>query len=228
MNDRVSSGIKGLDDMTCGGFKKGSNNIIVGEAGTGKSTIATQFLVEGMKNGEGAVYVSLEEKKEKFVNNMEQFGFKLGEYEKKGLFKFVEVNPKEIVDNIEQGIPTIETPVKEVKAKRLVIDSVTAFLLIFDSEKDRKNILKQLFDKLDRWKLTMIMISEAHQEEARFGVSYLSDSIVKVDLKIDPKGNSRILLLEVYKMRGTKHKRAIVPFSITDTGVEVYPEQKMY
>ncbi|MCX6695367.1 MAG: AAA family ATPase, partial [Candidatus Altiarchaeota archaeon] len=191
MSERIPTGIIGLDAMIQNGVKRGSHNLIVGPPGTGKSTIATQFLVGGIKNNEAGLYLSLEEKKEKFMENMGQYGFKLDEYEKKGLFKFQEISPSQFTKNINDGILSIDNYVQEMKAKRLVLDSLTAYLMVFDTEKDRKTELMQLFDRLDKWGVTTMLISEAHQEEAKFGVSYYSDSIINVDLKIDKEKNSR-------------------------------------
>jgi len=229
MITKISTGIAGLDHMTYGGFVKGTNNLIVGKPGTGKSTIATQFLFEGLKNNEGAVYISLEEKKEKFMENMEQFGFRLREYEQKNIFRYVEVKPKEILVNIEEGIPTIENSVREVNAQRVVLDSITAFLLIFETEKQQRDLTKQLFDRIDRWNTTTVFISEIEEEDAKFGVDYLADSIIRLDLKLDTeRKRGRVRTIEVFKMRGTNHRHTIVPFEINSEGVEVHPEAMIF
>ena len=74
---RISSGIKNFDKLIKGGFEKESTNIIVGATGSAKSIIATQFLIEGLRKGEKCMYVTFEERKSQFFQNMIEFGWDL-------------------------------------------------------------------------------------------------------------------------------------------------------
>ena len=67
---RVSTGIKDLDTLLGGGYKKNSVNIVTGEAGTGKTIFSAQFLLRGLLEGEAGLYITFEEKREKFYEDM--------------------------------------------------------------------------------------------------------------------------------------------------------------
>ena len=89
-NERVPTWIKNFDKLIGGGFTKNSTNLIIGGSGSGKSIFATQFLVEAMRKGEKCLYVTFEENKAQFYDNMKSLGWDLDDYEKKGLFVFLE------------------------------------------------------------------------------------------------------------------------------------------
>src|SRR3989344_3454257 len=81
----------------------------------GKTIFATQFLVEAMKKGEKCLYVTFEEKKNQFYNNMKMFGWDLAEYEKKDLFTFLEYTPIKVKTMLEEGGGTIESVILKKK-----------------------------------------------------------------------------------------------------------------
>ena len=83
---RVPSGIPGLDDLIEGGFWPKSTVVILGSSGTGKSTFAVQFLMEGIEQGEQALYVTLEEPPEQIMREADLMGFDMRKYYEKSLF----------------------------------------------------------------------------------------------------------------------------------------------
>src|SRR3989344_9039857 len=124
---RITSGIPGLDKLVEGGFKKNSINLVVGEPGSGKTIFAIQFLLEGCKKGEPGVYITFEEKKEKLYEDMGSFGWDLAKYEKQGKFRFLEYTPEQVKKVLVEGGGTVDAIITKIKAKRIVIDSVTSF-----------------------------------------------------------------------------------------------------
>ena len=86
---RVPTGIPKLNSLVSGGFKKESVNLVTGGPGSGKTIFATQFIMEGLKKGETGIYITFEEKKKKFYEDMLVFGWDLEKYEKKKKFAFV-------------------------------------------------------------------------------------------------------------------------------------------
>ena len=71
--ERLSTGIAGVNKITQGGFIKSSVNLVVGGPGSGKTIFATQFLMEGLQNNEGCLYITFEERKKKFYDGMLAF-----------------------------------------------------------------------------------------------------------------------------------------------------------
>src|SRR3990167_2114202 len=115
---KVQTYIPNFDKLIGGGFEKSSANIIVGGAGSGKTIFATQFLVGGMKKGEKCLYVTFEEHKEQFYENMKGFGWDLESYEKKGLFTFLEYSPIKVKTMLEEGGGEIERVILGKKVTR--------------------------------------------------------------------------------------------------------------
>ena len=116
--ERVSIGIKGFDKLIQGGFEKNSANLVVGGSGLGKTIFATQFLIDGLKRGENCLYVTFEEKKEQFYDNMKQFGWDLEDYDKKGRFVFLEYTPIKVKTMLEEGGGSIESIILKKKISR--------------------------------------------------------------------------------------------------------------
>ena len=114
---RVPTGVSRLDPLIEGGFENGSTNLLIGSSGTGKSIFATQFLKAGMDKGEKCLYVTFEERKEEVYANMLEFGWNLEEYEKKGLFTFLEYTPEKVKVMLEEGGGSIETLVVKTKLR---------------------------------------------------------------------------------------------------------------
>src|SRR3989344_8978614 len=136
--ERVATGIKHFDSLIDGGFAKNSTNLIVGSSGSGKTIFAVEFLIEGMKNGENCLYITFEEGKGEFYANMLEFGWDLAKYEKEEKFFFLEYTPEKVKTMLEEGGGSIESIVLTKKIKRIVIDSITSFELLFERELEKR------------------------------------------------------------------------------------------
>jgi KaiC/GvpD/RAD55 family RecA-like ATPase len=222
---RMSSGVPGLDKLIEGGFKQGSINLICGGAGSGKTTFAIQYLIEGFKKGESGLYITFEEKKDKLFEDMLEFGWDLEKYERLGLFRFLEYTPEQIKRVLVEGGGTIDAIITQLKAKRLVIDSITSFALLFRDELTQKESSLALFELINRWGCTAILTSQAVQlspEELTAQLQFEVDSII-LFYHYKKKG-VRGRAVEVLKMRGTKAAEKTVKLEMSKTGIVVYPE----
>ncbi len=226
---RIPSGIPNFDSLVENGFEKNSTNLIVGGSGSGKTIFATQFLVAGMKRGEKCLYITFEEKKKQFYTNMLDFGWNLGEYEKKGLFKFLEYTPIKVKTMLEEGGGTIETIVLMEKISRIVIDSITSFALLFENELARREAALALFNMIKKWSCTSLLtLEEEPQEEKKVSskpLEFESDSIII--LYFIREKNQRQRYLEILKMRGTRHSKKIYKFSIGKSGIAIEKESSI-
>lgn len=218
---RIQTGIPNFDALIEGGFEENSTNLIVGDSGSGKSIFATQFLIEGMKKGEKCLYVTFEEKKSQFYNNMLDFGWDLEDYENKGLFTFLEYTPIKVKTMLEEGGGAIETLVLSEKISRIVIDSITSFALLFEDELSRREAAFSLFNMIKKWSCTSLLTSEEPlgEQGSSKSVEFESDSIILLYFVRDKEQRERYL--EVLKMRGTKHSKKIYNFSIDKSGIIV-------
>lgn len=219
---RVATGIPGFDSLVQGGFKDNSTNLVAGGTGSGKTIFAIQFLVNGIKKGEPGVYITFEERKKKTYDDMKKFGWDLEKYEKQGKFKFLEYTPEQVKKVLVEGGGTIETIVQKMKAKRLVIDSITSFALLYEDELTKKEAALALFDLIDRWKCTALLTSQAvekDEETISAALEFEVDSIIL--LYHTRRAGVRQRALEILKMRGTKHAGKTFAMSISDDGIRI-------
>ncbi len=218
---RISTGISNFDKLSEGGFEKNSTNLLVGSSGSGKTIFAVQFLIEGMKKGEKCLYITFEEKKGEFYNNMEDFRWDLEQYEKQGKFTFLEYTPEKVKTMLEEGGGAIESIILREKITRVVIDSITSFELLFDEDIKKREAALSLFNMLRKWNCTSLLTYERDPSRSKKissqTLEFESDSII---LLYFPRiGKKRERFIEILKMRGTKHSLEIYPFSIDKGGI---------
>ena len=219
-SDRVVTGIYNFDGLIGGGFEKNSTNLVVGGSGAGKTIFATHFLVEGMKRGEKGLYVTFEEKKEQFFENMKDFGWDLADYEKKGLFTFLEYSPHKVKTMLEEGGGTIESVILKKKISRMVIDSITSFELLFEGELAKREAALELFGMIRDWDCTSLLTLDENVEGKGLTsgtMEFEADSIIL--LYYIRNKNERQRRIEVVKMRGTKHSSSLYNFEIGKRGI---------
>jgi len=221
----IPSGIPGLDKLIGGGVQKESVLLVVGGAGSGKTVFATQFLIEGAKRGEPGVFITFEEKKMRFYSEMRSLGWDLSELEKKNKFAFVEYTPEQVKKMLEEGGGEIEVAIEEMKAKRIVIDSISSFALLFESELEKREAALSLFELLRKWNVTTLLTLE-HEPMIGMTAEHLSSPI---EFEVDgiillyflrPDG-SRIRSIEILKMRGAQHSKQMLGFEIGRGGLKI-------
>ncbi len=230
-DDRVETGIPGLDQMMDGGLERNSVVLVAGEAGTGKTTLALQFLFNGITNyGEPGLYITFEEQKGMLLKHMGKFGWDFGELEKQKKIKFLSYPPHEVERFITEG-GLIEDIIRDIGVKRIVIDSVTSLLLLYENEYKRREAFIKTIEALRKWGCTTLLTSEGesgaqHEAHARFGVEFLADGLIMIHSI--RRGDVRDLALEVVKLRGINHDRKLSPLKITPKGVSVFPTQPVF
>lgn len=221
--ERVVIGIKNFDRLIEGGFEKNSTNLLVGDSGSGKSIFALQFLIEGVKKGEKCLFITFEEKKQEFYDNMLEFGWNLSELENQGKFIFLEYTPEKVKNMLEEGGGVIESIILREKIKRVVIDSITSFELLFEEEIEKREAALSLFNMLRKWDCTSLLTYESSPSKEKKissrALEFESDSIILLYFIRIEKQRERYV--EILKMRGTKHSRNIYPFSIGKSGIIV-------
>ncbi len=215
--ERVKTGIFGLDKLTQGGFVKGSSVLVSGETGTGKTIFCLQYLWEGLKNDESGVYITLEESAEEIKKDALVFGWDFEKYEKEGKFKIIEKNVFE-----DTNLEFFE--IDELKAKRVVIDSVSLLSLFIEDKASMRNKMRELIKSLKERGVTVLLTSEIVGEGfSRLGVEeFLADGIIKI--YYSSIGGSSFGTIEVRKMRRTKHKHGIFDLILNEKGIRISKE----
>lgn len=220
---RIPTGIPGLDSLMEGGILKNNMILVTGGTGTGKTILCLQFIFDGLKRGEPCVYLTLEEEPEDIKADALQFGWDLDKYEEKGLFRMIHHDPFETdVSSV------LVNQIEYIKAKRLVVDSISMLGLYM---KDLATIRKQLGKLMRAVKnggCTSLVISEIEEESkklSRFGVEeFVVDGVLILNyLGIGQETNRS---LQIRKMRRTNHGKDIYPFKIGKDGVMLEIEQE--
>lgn len=226
---RVGTGILGLDKMSGGGFENKSINLIAGGSGSGKSIFALQFLLQGVKKGETVLYITFEEKKKHFYENMKKMGWDLEKAEKSGRFIFLEYSPEKVKMMLDEGGGAIESTVLKNKITRLVVDSITSFSLLFDDEQSKRKAILGIFDIIRKWNCTSLLtVQHSPSNKKDRGLSYVefeADSITL--LYYLSTGTQRQRFIEILKMRGTPHSKEIHVFKIGRGGIKIGPKASM-
>ena len=157
---------------------------------------------------------------------MASFGWDIEKYEKLGLFKYLEYTPEQVKKVLVEGGGFIEAIIEKIKVKRIVIDSITSFSLLYSDELTKKEAALALFDLINKWNCTAVLTSQTkssdHQLFMDAALEFEVDSIlILYHSKI--KGE-RIRALEILKMRGTKIPSKTYKIEINDKGILITNE----
>ena len=229
--ERVKVGILGLDDMLGGGLIPGSICAIIGTYGTGKTTFSLQFVWDGLTRGERVIYISLEEREERIYTYMKQKGWDIAPFLNKALY-VIKLDPTDfnVANNrIKNELPKL---IEEVKASRVVIDPISLFEDLFDTDSERRQEMYRFIEGLRDRNCTIMMTSETHRDNvfsSRHGlIEYLSDTVILLRY-VRPSDLTDVhLALEVVKMRMSAHSREIKPYEIEQDQVMVYSEANVF
>ena len=211
----MASGIPGLDDLIEGGFYPKSTIVLLGSSGTGKSTFAVQFLMEGIEQGEQALYVTLEEPPEQIMHEAELMGFDLRKYYEKSLF-FIHLKGKNFKKMIEEQLPQL------VKARadyniptRVVIDPMTPVIWATQDKLEQRELIGKLFYTLKELGVVLCTVEEHSRPGETIGEDvllpiYLSDGAIH--LEYYPIGGAFNRTLKILKIRGVHHGEGVYPY----------------
>jgi circadian clock protein KaiC len=230
--EKLATGIPGFDLVACGGLPRGRSTLVSGTAGSAKTVLALQFLVEGVRRGEHGVFVTFEETPDDLRRNMAGFGWDLAQLEGDGRFAFVDVSPRPEEERIEAGaydfgalIARIEVAIGRVGARRVALDSLGAVFTHFQDAGAVRRELHRLHAALKKLEVTAVITSERGEEYgtiSRHGMEeFVADNVVIVRNVLEDEKRRRTL--EILKFRGTFHQKGEFPFSVTDTGITVIP-----
>jgi len=160
--DRISTGVPGLDDIMEGGFRINTVNLIGGGAGCGKSIFCMQFLVDGIERyDEPGVYISFEENEDKLLKDFERFNWNLKKKIDEKKLAILYYTPEQVERVLEAGGGVVRDVIEGINAKRLVIDSITSFALLYQDELTKKESALALFELINNWNCTALLTSQA-------------------------------------------------------------------
>jgi circadian clock protein KaiC len=215
---RIPMGIPGLDDMLGGGLPAGYSMLVVGPSGSGKTILATEFLAEGVRQGESGVIAAFEKSPSQLLNN------KLHTLVNAGQVGVIDTRSLDL--SIDETLHDLIDMINRMQAKRVVIDSLSGFELALAPEfsEDFRGSLYRMVAELTSMGVTILMTSELEDRYtdlrfSPFGSAFLADAIL-VQRYVELAGQFK-RVFSVVKVRGSAHSKDIRLFDITDDGIVI-------
>jgi circadian clock protein KaiC len=217
-NVRLTMGIPELDRMLGGGLPAGYSLLAVGPTGSGKTILATQFLAEGARRGEPGVLAAFEKSPSQLLSG------KLNSLVRSG--KVGVIDTHSLCLSIDETLHDLINMVKQMQARRVVIDSLSGFELALAPEfsEDFRGSLYRMVSVLTGMGLSVLMTSELEDRYtdlrfSPFGSAFLADAIVMLRY-IEIKGQFE-RIISVVKVRASAHSSALRLFTIDDNGIHI-------
>jgi circadian clock protein KaiC len=229
-DERVPTGIQGLDDVLGGGFPHGHFFLIEGEPGTGKTTLGLQFLMEGARTGESSLYVTLSESKREIekvarshswsLDGVTIFEYTPTEESLRPEDQYSAFHPSEV--EFQDTTQHILREVERVQPTRVVLDSLSEIrLLARDSLRYRRQVLalKHFFTNRN---CTVLLLDDRTSGAEDLQLQSIAHGVIALEKVNREYGRTR-RRIEVSKLRGSKYREGYHDYTITTGGVLVWP-----
>lgn len=227
---KKKTGVEGFDEMMDGGFSEGHMVLISGNTGTGKSTLGMQFLVEGMENGEPAVFINLEEPTAQIKKTAEFHTWDFNKYQNEDMLEFV---TPDLIDTYPNKLlhQTLEA-VDRIGAKRVLLDSISSLPSANVTKDKLREHLLQMTSSFKEKGVTCLMTYLTSEMFTGSQYTVLGDT-TSSDLRLSSLVDGIVLLryvekedevgkaINVLKMRGCDHSRKIRKLEIEKEGAKV-------
>lgn len=253
LTGNVATGIQGLDEMISGGFPEGRIILVVGGPGAGKTILASQFLYKGIyEHNENGVLVSLDESKDHFFYEMQNFGWDFKKAQEEGKFVFIDATrisriailkekmykqERKIKLNslrgkqlpIDKLVEELQAKIQQIDAKRVALDTLAALFYRFLDPIERRTAMVDLIESLSDLGITTIITTELRNlslERSVLDEEYLVHGVVMMQTLFSKGVTTRAIQVE--KMRGANVNPNLVPYTIDRNGIEVFPNMALF
>lgn len=256
-SEYIKIGVPGFDDLLEKGIPKGTNILVAGGPGTGKTIFCLQTLYNAAREGHDCLYATFEEAPRRLRQHMAEFGWDvekveeksnlwklaIGKAGKRGSLFIRKLDPLQIARSVEgllektagrlsikmEGIP--ELVPAALTPYMIVLDSLSALESAFTGKPGSYRIyIEQLFRLFEKIGATTFLITEIEEVPLRYsrtGVEEFLADGVFVLYNTKIRG-LRVQAIEILKLRGAKHERKIAPMQITSQGITVFPSETIY
>ncbi|BAP45019.1 AAA family ATPase [Pseudomonas sp. LJDD11] len=228
---KAATGIDGLDNILSGGLSRGHVFLLEGEPGTGKTTVALQFLLAGAQAGETSLYITLSETEGELRDSARSHGWELD-----GSIAVFELTPPESLLSAEQHqsllyssdlelgetVAQVFAAVERIKPSRVVIDSLSEIRLLAQSSlRYRRQVLamKHYFARFDT---TVLLLDDLTTDALDKTVHSVAHGVIRLQ-ELTPAYGAERRRLKVIKYRGQKYRGGFHDFTIAQGGIQVFP-----
>ena len=221
--DRMETGVAGLDKMLAGGFLSGTANLVRGAPGTGKTSLGLQYLVHGADLQQPGLLISFEEFPQSIQDDAKSLGWNLSSLEEQGLLHLYFTSPQVLLQSLSTPSGPLSTLIMDKGIQRVVLDSVTHFTRITNENQQLRSIYNSLINALKREGVTSLLLAEEGRFDAqrteRGQLSFVVDTILLLRyVEIESAIQRAVAVL---KMRGSDHAKEIRRYEIRPGGLSV-------
>ncbi|USG99665.1 AAA family ATPase [Thermococcus argininiproducens] len=229
---RISTGIEGLDKMLHGGLISGRAYLVKGGPGTGKTTLTIHFLMEGVRNNEKVLYITLEEPLDPLKQDMKKLGLDIST----PLFKGIDATPigershifegtyhEEFAKSFGRLVKAIKERLDTEEFTRVVIDPITMVKLTIENDLEYRRTFIGFLKDLAKYNVTLLITSELHETDLE---DYLVSGVI--ELRTYEISGKVVRGIKILKFRGSSFDEQIRPYRLTDRGFEIYSEEGIF
>ncbi len=216
--NKVPSCIKGLDELLDGGIPEKHIILLSGTCGTGKTIFGLQFLLASKEPG---IFVSFEDELDEIRETAKSLGWNAEQMEASNKLRLLKYDPFRLEDILE----VVENNMREINARRVVFDSISALGTYMKDMSELRRIMLQINKVMRKNKCTTLITSEVlpgSNALSRFGVEeFVTDGVIALSTPFIDGEFKRTL--SIWKMRNVNHSKKLHVYNINDRGITVTP-----
>ncbi len=223
MSERISTGNGHLDTLLDGGFLRNSMILLAGNPGAGKTILSSNFIYSGaIVDDEPGVYACFAETRRRLINDMLKFGIDFDPLMRRRKVEVLDLSIGSETE-VQSALNQIFESITTLRAKRLVVDSISAMAMGLETEFEKRHLIRLLYRLIIKTGCTTIAITDIPWNSDRIGESieeFVADGIILMEHSYDEAG-SLTRRLRVTKMRGTNHSRKTHLYVINEKGIDI-------